>query len=152
MGVKARHDVAGGLGARYPIGHDAGAGQRLDLLHCHRHSVMVGGQKALVTRHQCHHGDTLGGRKRQVIAGAVSLLAIHDAREFSAIGEFTLGNGIEGGPVNGATQSKAVGPVNGATQSKAVGPFPHPDRFELAHGVIVFLGSVVGRAALDGGK
>ncbi len=140
MGVEGRHDIAGGLGAGDAIGHDAGAGQRLDLLHGHRHSVMVGGQKALVTRHQCHHGDTLGGRKRQVIAGAVGLLAIHDAREFSAIGEFTLGDGIEGGPVNGATQSKAVG------------PFPHPDRLEIAHGVVVFLGSVVGRAALDGGE
>ena len=111
VGVEGGHDVAGGLGARDPLGHDAGAGQRLDFLHGDGHGAVVGLEKALVPRDQGHHRDGLGGGEGQIIAGAVGLLAIDDARELGAVGEFALGHGIEGGTLDGSTESQALGPL-----------------------------------------
>ena len=111
VGIEGGHYVAGGLGARDALSHDAGAGQRLDLLHGDGHGAVVGLKKALVPFNQGHHRDGLGGGESEVIAGAVGLLAIHDARELGAVGEFPLGHGIEGGPLDGATEAQTIGPL-----------------------------------------
>ena len=111
MGIEGGHDVAGGLGARDALGHDAGAGQCLDFLHGDGHGAVVGIEKALVPRNQGHHRDGLGGGESQIIAGAVGLFAIHDAGELGAVGEFPLGYGIEGGPLYGAIEPQALGPL-----------------------------------------